>query len=112
MTKAIKLVPLEQKVLDKSSLKKGMCVQVYNTMLDNTEYENATILFLGEYVCVYTSDSCKERSAQLFDLLFKETEKQAAINHLVSQRKEITSFCITDETIERLIDMGYRQIVQ
>lgn len=111
MSQQIKLVPLELKAIDRYEAAQLKHVQIYNTLLDNPEYEDAEILYMGEFVCVYTSDSCKERSAQISDLLFRESEKQTAFRTLKLQllNRELSP---SDMTIWRIVDMGYRQIVQ
>lgn len=111
MSKVIKLVPIELHDITSTQAKQAKHVQIFNTSLDNTEYEEAKILYMGEFVCVYTSDSCKERSASIRDLIFKETEEFAAITKLKNDL-EIRNCYVDDHALKCIIDMGYRQIVQ
>lgn len=111
MPKEIKLVPIELYDITSTQAKQAKHVQIFNTSLDNTEYEKAKILYMGEFVCVYTSDSCKERSAPISSLIFKETEEFAAFNKLKNDL-EIRNHYIDDDVLKCIIDIGYRQIVQ
>lgn len=43
----------------------GTICNVLNRYIDNSEVEKCEILFMGEYRCVYSSESCKERVANI-----------------------------------------------
>lgn len=45
----------------------GTVCEVHNAGLRNPEWERCTILFMGAFKCVYESDSCHERVADVSD---------------------------------------------
>lgn len=112
MSKPIKLVPLELKEIDYFEAAELKHVQVFNNSLDNSAWENAEILYMGEHVCVYTSDSCKERTAKITDLMFRQNEAKAARELLRSQMPFNVSNMNINDIIKIIIQLGYRQIVK
>jgi len=56
--------------------KVGMKCLVLNTLLTNATFEEAVINYMGDWACVYTSESCNERMANPDDLLFKPVDNR------------------------------------
>lgn len=61
----------------------GTECMVLNPQLDNAQWEKCKILYMGNFVCVYESESCKERvgNHDLYALEFHpiKTERERAI---------------------------------
>ena len=94
--------------------------EVLNTRLDNPEYERCTILWIGEFSVVYTSDSCKERTARVEYVEFRpiRTENEKAIEDmagiLVNVNARIMGPTTDDPTFisyaKELYKEGYKKV--
>lgn len=112
MTEPIKLVSLELEEIDfiQASILKH--VQIFDINLDNTDWIDAKILFMGEFVCVYKTGSGKEVSSLISDLMFRQSEAKAAEVLLRSQLPFNVGNMTIDDIISKIIQLGYRQIVK
>jgi hypothetical protein len=112
MTKQIKLVSLELEEIDFFQASVLKHVQIFDSNLDNTDWIDAEILYMGEFVCVYKTEYVKERSSLISDLMFRQNEAKAAKVLLRSQMPFNVSNMNIDDIISRIIQLGYRQIVK
>ena len=98
----------------------GTVCEVLNSCMAHPEYERCTIHFIGEYAVVYTSESCKERMAQLGSVKFRHirTEDEKAVEDmsivLAGENTRVVEL-VTDKSTfvgaaKALYKAGYRKI--
>jgi hypothetical protein len=79
----------------------GMNCLVMDTTLMNAEYEKCTILFIGIWKVVYTSESCIERISDKEDVNFKPLTPP-----IVLEDGKAYSFDVGDKKIEAAVYFG------
>lgn len=96
------------------------CMVFNHDLGKSAEWEKCTILFVGEFKCVYTSESCKERVGDVdiigkleFKPIYPEREAfvQEFITPLVySDDAPLNRDSTWEEIAEVLFDAGYRKV--
>lgn len=100
----------------------GTVCEVHNAELSNPQWERCTILFMGAFKCVYESESCHERVADVSDdgciTSFRpiRTPEQIAAEEREEAIKHACSVvgCVVGsqygEVVQKIIDAGYRKV--
>lgn len=96
------------------------CMVFNHDLGKNAEWEKCTILFVGEFKCVYTSESCKERVGDvdiIGKLEFKPIcqEREAFVQEFItplvySDDSPLNRDSTWEEIAEVLFDAGYRKV--
>lgn len=95
----------------------GTVCEVHNGEFRNPEWERCTILFMGAFRCVYASDSCHERVADVYDgsvTAFRPIrtpeqiaaeEREAAVAEMINSARPMNRRSVCED----LYDAGYRK---
>jgi len=85
----------------------GVECEVLNSALDNAEWERCVVKFIGDLVCVYTSESCNERCAHLDFIKFRpiKTEREKFVEAALEIADRSTNYTAT---FKQMYDAGFR----
>ena len=93
----------------------GTKCEALNTCMAHPEYESCLIHWIGEYAVVYTSESCKERMAQVGSVKFRpiQTKEEKALKEIVDilsfELEGMGEFGSYVDTAKALYKAGYRK---
>lgn len=96
----------------------GVVCEVLNNELYNPAWEKCTIIFMGEYKCIYSSESCSERVGNVdltgaIEFRPLRTEREKVIDEMMSLVMDgLMSHEMAKELAIKMHDAGYRKVSQ